>query len=688
MSHLAPVPRFELAVEVQLRLRVREDLVPAVDAVAEEVLHLGVAVTFGGAEAQIADRAHELLELVGDAGVHRPMAGIVRTRRHFVDENAALVIDEHLDRQQSFEPERGGGGVGDRGGASGLVGQDLRGCARGVEDVVDVDVLDDVEGVDLAARRPRDDHRDFLRERHEAFEDRGRALDRRPRVGRLRRTVNAELALAVVSQGAGLEDAGGAEVGDAALQAREVVDLPPGRGGGADAREEGLFGDAVLCGFEHRPRRAHQRPRGEPLDRRGGNVLELEGDHVHRRGEGVERLGVVVGGGGMRGGHRERRGVILRTIDMAAVAEARGGERRHPAELAAAENTDRRSRRDRRRGFVAHHETLSKLLRNHRDRIDGGGRHRGGLVRPPSVEAGRQRRVFERENRRREERRVDRARLADRKRADRDSARHLHDREEAVHSLERVAFHRNAEHRQRGHRRGHPRQVRRAARAGDDHLEAAVARGAGVVGHAVGGAVGGNDPRFVGNFEGGQGVGGVAHGLPVRLAAHDDADGGLAHDVPQSWKRSKNASAECNADADAAKHPIGGSGDDVGVHLRFEADDLVLEHELALLQTLYLQLVGGGFGLQAQDYVVEIAVLEAERFEPAADIVIRKVHRPQIGNLIYYMDDSRFSGAGVRIASAGVVKILNPGEEGACPSPWSSVSAFSPAAAIAPVSTR
>ena len=42
----------------------------------------------------------------------------------------------------------------------------------------------------------------------------------------------------------------------------------------------------------------------------------------------------------------------------------------------------------------------------------------------------------------------------------------------------------------------------------------------------VGGAVRGNDLGVMGDAKGGQGVGGMPHRLPVRLAAHDDRDGG------------------------------------------------------------------------------------------------------------------------------------------------------------------
>jgi len=51
------------------------------------------------------------------------------------------------------------------------------------------------------------------------------------------------------------------------------------------------------------------------------------------------------------------------------------------------------------------------------------------------------------EDRGAEQRGVDRAGLADRERADRNAAGHLHDRQQAIHALERLRFDRNPEHR-------------------------------------------------------------------------------------------------------------------------------------------------------------------------------------------------------------------------------------------------
>ena len=121
---------------------------------------------------------------------------------------------------------------------------------------------------------------------------------------------------------------------------------------------------------------------------------------------------------------------------------------------------------------------------------------------------------------------VDRAGLADSKRADGDSARHLHDGEQRVEAVERLGLHGHAEHGQRRFRRRHAGQVRCAARAGDEDFEAASRRRRRILEHPVRRAVRGDDLGFVGHAERVELRSGVLHGLPVGLAAHDEADEG------------------------------------------------------------------------------------------------------------------------------------------------------------------
>ena len=95
---------------------------------------------------------------------------------------------------------------------------------------------------------------------------------------------------------------------------------------------------------------------------------------------------------------------------------------------------------------------------------------------------------------------------------------------QAVHALKTVGFDRHAEHRQRRPGGAHAGQMRGAAGAGDDHLQTAFA---GLPWHnrATGPAC--DAPRRSASraaLPDVQRLRRMAHGGPVRLAAHDDAD--------------------------------------------------------------------------------------------------------------------------------------------------------------------
>ena len=67
--------------------------------------------------------------------------------------------------------------------------------------------------------------------------------------------------------------------------------------------------------------------------------------------------------------------------------------------------------------------------------------------------------------------------------------------------------------------------MRRAAGAGDNHLEACGLRALGEGVEPLRRAMGGNDARLIGNTERVERLGGMLHGLPIGLAAHDNCDG-------------------------------------------------------------------------------------------------------------------------------------------------------------------
>src|SRR5712692_7208935 len=131
-----------------------------------------------------------------------------------------------------------------------------------------------------------------------------------------------------------------------------------------------------------------------------------------------------------------------------------------------------------------------------------------------------------------EQRRIDGARLADGQSTHGNAAGHLHGGEKRVHALEGRALDGHAEHRQDGVGGHHARQMRGPARGRDDDLDAAAFGPRRVLRRQGGRAMGGHDLALVGDAEAGEDLVGMAHGLPVGLAAHDDSDErltGIAH---------------------------------------------------------------------------------------------------------------------------------------------------------------
>ena len=74
----------------------------------------------------------------------------------------------------------------------------------------------------------------------------------------------------------------------------------------------------------------------------GADILELEADHIDRGGECPQAGGLMVVADRRRSRHLAGGAVLLPGQDVAPIAEPGGGERRHPAKLAAADQADRR----------------------------------------------------------------------------------------------------------------------------------------------------------------------------------------------------------------------------------------------------------------------------------------------------------------------------------------------------------
>src|SRR5690606_2403939 len=113
VAHFPSGPRLVLAVEMQRRAAVAEDVAPAIRLLSDEIAHLDLAVPARRAERPAADRPHMLLELGGHGAVDGPMAGIVNAGRDFVDDEGlavhprlGLLDDEHLDADHAHIAER------------------------------------------------------------------------------------------------------------------------------------------------------------------------------------------------------------------------------------------------------------------------------------------------------------------------------------------------------------------------------------------------------------------------------------------------------------------------------------------------------------------------------------------------------------------------------------------------------
>ena len=89
MAHLAAGARLALAVEMQLSAGLGENLAPGQNLVADQILHHRPRVMLDRSQRQAADGAHELLELAGDTGIDRPVAGLMRPLRQLVDQYLA-----------------------------------------------------------------------------------------------------------------------------------------------------------------------------------------------------------------------------------------------------------------------------------------------------------------------------------------------------------------------------------------------------------------------------------------------------------------------------------------------------------------------------------------------------------------------------------------------------------------------
>ena len=168
-----------------------------------------------------------------------------------------------------------------------------------------------------------------------------------PRVGQAVGGVDVRLALAVVAEPGGLHDRSTGDGGPCRGEVAGVVDHSERADGEARLAEEPLLGAPVLHDGDGVWPGANQHAAAQPLQGRGGRILELDRHHGALLGQPVDRRRVVVGGDEMHIGHCARRGGGIGFEHHRAVPHRARRDGEIPAQLAAAEDADGGGRGDR-----------------------------------------------------------------------------------------------------------------------------------------------------------------------------------------------------------------------------------------------------------------------------------------------------------------------------------------------------
>ena len=287
-----------------------------------------------------------ILELRGFGALDGPVARVVHARRHFVGQQLAI-FQEQFEREHTHVIQGFGdlARVIDRPG--GQQGRQRRRRETGRQDPVDMPVLGQRPGAELAVAAAYRDDGNLALEGHESFEDQadGRRLAAERRPGGVRVSaaaiarLDSELALAVVAETPRLQDARQSEIGDGAVEILARGDVGERRHGNAELPEQGFFRQPVLRDAERARVGENRNAFGQPLRALGRDVLEIEGGDIDAAGEfGQHRLVAIIthdhrhelAGAGIDGGieHEE------------AQAQRRTGKREHAGELPAAEDAD------------------------------------------------------------------------------------------------------------------------------------------------------------------------------------------------------------------------------------------------------------------------------------------------------------------------------------------------------------
>src|SRR5687768_10677021 len=121
-----------------------------------------------------------------------------------------------------------------------------------------------IEG-ELAAQPARADDRDLVVERHEILVEQGRLSELVPGAVDVRLLAQHRLALAVISEAAGLEYAGEPDAFDGRIEIRARPDRRVLRGGDAEQLERALLGQPILRGGQRAQWRRDARLAGKLL---------------------------------------------------------------------------------------------------------------------------------------------------------------------------------------------------------------------------------------------------------------------------------------------------------------------------------------------------------------------------------------------------------------------------------------
>ena len=198
---------------------------------------------------------------------------------------------------------------------------------------------------DLAVGAAGDDDADLGGERQPLLEHAGHAAERGAGRGELGPVGDPALALAVVAEARRLQDAGQQRVGDARRGRARVVDHRVRRAGDAAARERRLLGRAVLADRDRRRRPA--RPAGARASVASAAAGTFSNSVVMRGaalGQAREAGGVEVVGADVLVRDQCRPGWPRRGRAPRCGSPSLRGVHEHAAELAAADDAERRAR--------------------------------------------------------------------------------------------------------------------------------------------------------------------------------------------------------------------------------------------------------------------------------------------------------------------------------------------------------